>query len=1064
MIRNLFRSAALAAALLLATHPAAAQRGNALPNPAPDTGALAKLVVRAIGPVNMSGRVVAIAVPEGPASQLGNNLGKVAYVAGATAGVWKTTNGGTTWTPVFDEQSSLSIGDVAVAPSNPDIVWVGTGESNNQRSSSWGDGVYKSENGGKTWQKMGLSKSQHIGRIAIHPTNPSIVFIASCGPLWGAGGERGLYRTVDGGKTWVLVKNISPNTGFTEVVIDPKNPDIVYAASFQRERSAYNFIGGGPETAIWKSIDGGTTWRKLTVGLPPGDMGRIGLAIARSRPATIYATLDEKGSAVYRSDDYGESWKKMTAGFSYPWYMGKIFVDPNDPETVYFPGVPMSVSRDGAKTWKNIANDAHSDFHVAWIDPNDSQHIWFGSDGGLYTSKDGGETVDWMPNLPFAQFYAIGVDMRRPYWVYGGLQDNGEWAGPSATRHGAGITRADWRSVWGGDGFHAQIDPVDNRTAYVESQGGALGRYDLISGEGKSIAPEAKAGTKALRYNWSAPILISPHDHNTIYFGANFLFKSTNRGDAWRILGQDMTRQRKSDSLPMMGKIWPKTAVSYHQGVQDYGNMSTLDESPVKQGILYVGTDDGVVSASTDGGTTWQRYTKFPGVPEETYVSRVVASPSSANTIYATFDGHRSNDFRPYVLKSTDNGKNWKSIAGNLPENGSVHIIREHPRNPNLLFVGTEFGAFYSINGGKSWTKIRGNLPSVIVHDIIIHPRENDLVIGTHARGIFIIDDISPLEKLAEARTNLKSFALFPVRPASFLAFDQGGSEDGSRTFYGPNPPYGSMINYFVGDSTAGKSVKLEILDQSGGKVRTLQTSSAPGLHRVVWDFTADPPVVAPDPSAPRGFEPSGPAVAVGTYTARLTLSGGKDSTGNGVRETPVVVERDPAVILADAEYRTLVATRAEATRVYAQFQNALNSAKLIQTNIKGVKAVLGKVTVSDSITKAANEIEKEITDIMKKMTGASAGGGSIWDSDPNALRQPSIQERLGLGYSLNTNNPVTEQEREDLTSGCADLEKEIPRINALLTVKFPALNRMLDAARVPWTPGRALPPLEKQP
>ena len=742
-----------------------------------DSARLAELPWRSIGPAVTSGRVVDFAVPEGPKSQIGERMGRLFYVASASGGVWKTINAGTTWEPIFDHQGSASIGDIAVAPGNPDIVWVGTGEANNQRSSSWGDGVYKSENGGKTWTNMGLRKSEHIGRVIIHPTNPQTVFVAAAGPLWGPGGDRGLFRTTDGGRTWKNVKNIDAHTGFTDVIFDPTNPDVVYAASFQRERRPYSYVGGGPGSGLWKSIDGGDTWTRLTEGLPKDDVGRIGLDVSRSSPNIVYATIETKvtgnGAAtgnteasVYRSDDYGASWRKMGTGFSYPWYMGQIRVDPTNPDRVYFMGVPLQVSTDGGRTFRNTANAAHSDHHALWIDPTDPDHLIIGCDGGVYISHDRGRTVDFVPNLPVSQYYAIATDLRQPfYYVYGGLQDNSSWGGPSQTRNSQGITNADWIQTTGGDGFYAQIDPTDPNTVYGESQVGAIVRYDVRTGEQKTIKPLPEFGGKPYRWNWSSPMLISPYDHNTLYFGANYLFKSTNRGDAWTRLGPDLTRQRNRDSLPVMGKIWPRDAIARHQGTADYGNISTIDESPLRQGLVYVGTDDGVISVSRDGGTTWNRITRFSGVPDETYVSRVVASRFNEGTAYATMDNHRNNDFKPYVLRSTDYGAHWTPVAGNLPANGSVQVVREDLAEPNLLFAGTEFGVFYTANGGASWTPLKYNIPTVAVHDIVVHPREHDLVIGTHGRGIYIIDDITPLEKLAEA--NRVGTYLFPVKPVT---------------------------------------------------------------------------------------------------------------------------------------------------------------------------------------------------------------------------------------------------------------------------------------------------------
>jgi photosystem II stability/assembly factor-like uncharacterized protein len=1040
-----------------------------------DSARLAELPWRSIGPAVTSGRVVDFAVPEGPRTQIGERLGETFYAASASGGVWKTVNGGTTWEPIFDHQTSASIGDIAVAPSNSEVLWVGTGEANNQRSSSWGDGVYKSENGGKTWTNMGLKRSEHIGRVIVNPTNSGIVFVAAAGPLWGAGGDRGLFRTTDGGKTWKNVKNIDANTGFTDAIFDPTNPSIIYAASFQRERRPYSYVGGGPGSGIWKSIDGGDTWTRLTEGLPKGDVGRIGLDVSRSNPNIVYATIETKvtgtGAAtgntegsVYRSDDYGASWQRMGAGFSYPWYMGQVRVDPTNPDRVYFMGVQLQVSTDGGRTFRNTASAAHSDHHAMWIDPSDPNHLIIGCDGGVYISRDRGHTVDFVPNLPISQYYAIATDMRQPYYyVYGGLQDNSSWGGPSQTRNRQGITNADWIRTTGGDGFYAQIDPSDPNTVYGESQGGDIVRFDVRTGEQKTIKPLPAFGAKPYRWNWSAPMLISPYDHNTIYFGANYLFKSTNRGDAWTRLGPDLTRQLNRDSLPVMGKIWPRDAIARHQGTAEYGNISTIDESPTKPGLLYVGTDDGVVSVSRDGGATWTRITKFPGVPDQTYVSRVVASRFNEGTVYATMDNHRNNDFKPYLLKSTDYGAHWNQITGNLPTNGSVQVIREDITEPNLLFVGTEFGIFYSPAQGNSWTQLKYNIPTVAVHDIVVHPREHDLVIGTHGRGIYIIDDISPLEKLGEA--NRVGTYLFPVKAAteynpnsSVPGGIRGAGATGDREYSAPNPAFGAMVTYFIRDSLPKDGdATLAIYDATGNRVRELTANKKRGMHRVTWDLRTAPPYTTRRPANQVGEpqfrqrDPSGPFVLPGRYTARLTLKQG--TTGDIVRETPIEVRSDPLVPMNDADYRTLYDMRVSTAHLQATVQAAVRTAEQLKDQITDAKAALKSNPAPDSVSKQADSIDKEIGDIVKKLRG-DPESESV---DDRRTEEPSIQERVNnVAEEIgNVTSPPTELQRSTLTLATSDLQREVGRINALLQRRIPALNAALDAAKVPWTIGR---------
>jgi photosystem II stability/assembly factor-like uncharacterized protein len=1027
-----------------------------------DSVMLSEFAWRPIGPAVTSGRVVDLAVADGPQARAEGRFGKLMYAASASGGVWKTVNAGTTWEPVFEKQSTSSIGDIALAPSNQEIVWVGTGEANNQRSSSWGDGVYKSENGGKTWTNMGLRKSQHIGRIVIHPANPNIVYVAAVGPLWTDGGERGLYKTIDGGRTWKATLAISQHTGVTDIVMDPTNPNTMYAAALQRQRKAYSFVGGGPESGIYKSTDGGDTWTKLTEGLPARDIGRIGLAVSPSSPRIIYATLETDTTEVYRSDNYGASWTKKGTYFQFPWYMAQIRVDPSNPDRLYELGVPLSVSDDGGATNHSIAQSAHVDYHAMWIDPIDPDHFIVGNDGGVYITHDRGQTMDFVTNLPIAQYYAIDVDNRLPfYYVYGGLQDNNSWAGPSQTRNRQGITNSDWYVTVGGDGFYSAVDPTDPNTVYAESQNGGIIRYDVKTGEQKSIQPQAKYGDPNLRYNWSVPIVISPHDHNTVYFGAQYLYRSSNRGDSWEQLGGDLTRALDRDKLPLMGKTWTKNAVARHAGTADFGNISTIDESPLGKGLIYVGTDDGLIQVSRDGGVSWTKIEKFPGVPQMTYVSRVVASAHNEGTVYATFDGHRSNDFNAYVLKSTDYGKTWSSISSNLPVS-SVQVIREHPRSPSLLFVGNEVGAYYSGNGGRTWSKLQYNLPTVPVHDMKVHARENDLVIGTHGRGIFIIDDITPLERLAEAE-RASSIYLFPVKAATLFNYNRsipggarGAASLGERSYSAPNPAFGTTLTYLMKDSVPkGRSLTLAIFDSANKRIRDLTVKSTPGLHRATWDLRLAAPYLNPSIQANRR-QPEGAFVLPGRYTARLTL-GGRDSLMSTSVETQVVVNPDPLVQLSPTEYRALHEMRLRTASEQARVQGVVRTAELLKDQLTEVKNALKNLSGTDSLSRQSSAIATEIDDILTKVRGRQNQEGN--DADDKNRFTPSIQERVNgvAGEIGDVTSPPTQLQRETLDLAMKDLEREVTRLNALLTARVPALNRALDAAGVPWTVGRPI-------
>jgi photosystem II stability/assembly factor-like uncharacterized protein len=993
-VRTFRIAVAGAAALLLSAAPLSvqAQRGAAaapagLVPGVPDSAVLAALSFRDIGPAIMSGRISDVAVP--PPSHDGERLGKTFYVASAGGGVWKTTNAGVTFAPIFDDQRVSSIGSVAVAPSNANVVWVGTGESNNLRSSSWGDGVYRSIDAGRTWTHMGLRTSQHVARIVIHPGDENIVFVAAMGPLWAGGGERGLYKTTDAGRTWRNTLSAGPWTGVTDIVLDPRDPDVIYATTYQRDRRAWSFVGGGPESGIWKSVDGGESWQRLTTGLPTTDMGRIGLDVARSMPGTLYATVDAEPATggIYRSDDDGASWRRVNELQSIPWFFGQIRVDPTDAERIYHLGVNLSVSDDGGATFRRIAGNTHADHHAMWIDPRDPDHIIIGNDGGLYLSHDRGESWDFAMNLPLATFYAIGVDMREPYWIYGGLQDNGTFGAPSSTRTNTGVTHADWVRVGGGDGFYAAVDPIDHNIVYFESQNGVLQRFDVATQERKNIRPPAETGVR-VRYNWMAPLLISPHDRATLYFGANYLFRSTDRGDSWERLGDDLTRQLDRDSLPIMDLTGPG-GHRRNEGVAEFGNITTLDESPLRRGLLYVGTDDGLLQVSEDGGASWRRIDSFPGVPELTYVSRVVASAHHEGTVYVTFDGHRSNDFRPYVLKSTDRGRTFRSIAAGLPEDAAAYVIREHHRNPQLLVLGTEYGVFVSLDGGTRWTQFSNGVPPAPVHDIIIHPRANDIIVATHGRGIFILDDVTPLEQLTTAASAVAH--LFQPQPATIQNTHGGLRLFGNRNYTTTNPRTrnpgsgehsAASFAWFAGPAVpAGAAATLAISDAAGELVREIPLQLAPGLHRVEWDLrwsqpTLDTPAV----------QPGGPYVFPGTYTARLMIRAG-EAAPRALSETAVVVRPDPVLNLSEAEYRQLHAVRMQTRAALADVVALVQQLTAAREQLAGALAERDTVQAEarDALDLAA-ELDALLTSLRgapraapAAAAGAAAGGTGLF-------------------------------------------------------------------------------------
>jgi photosystem II stability/assembly factor-like uncharacterized protein/uncharacterized membrane protein YgcG len=1077
---------------LLAVTPAAATAQRAA---LPDSVLVRALTFRSIGPASMGGRVVDIAVVESPKSGRGAPLGTAFYMAVATGGIYKTTNAGLTWTPVFDSVRTGSIGAVAVAPSNSDIVWVGTGEANNMRSSSWGTGAYKSTDGGKTWSGAMLPKTQHIARIVIDPRDPNVVYVAAMGPLWASGGDRGLFKTTDGGKTWTNTKQISDKTGFTELVIDPSNPDVLYAASLERERREYGFLPAGTESAIYKTHDAGRTWTKLTGGLPTGELGRIGLSVCRSKPSTVYAVIHAKGAAngIYRSDDSGSTWRQVNGVNGTAWYYSQIRCDPTDPEHVISLSAASRESNDGGKTWNAFAQGGavHSDHHVLWINPEAPEQMILGGDGGLNMTMDRGRTWSHWENFVAAQFYAIAVDDAQPFYnVYGGLQDNQQWGGPNRTRTTFGPSNADWFRMHGGDGFYAVPDPLDYNLVYAEMQGGGVVRYDQRTGQAKNIKPVPPEKVTH-RYNWSAPILPSRHDAKVVYMAANYLFRSNDRGDSWTTISPDLTRGIDRNKLPMRGAVPDSSALGRNEGTAEFSNISTVDESPLKAGLLVVGTDDGLIQVTRDGGKNWVKTDHFPGVPDTTYVSRVVFSRGAEGTIYATLDGHRSNDFKPYVMKSVDFGKTWTSIASDLPDGGSVQVIREHPRQPNLLFVGTEFGVFASIDGGAHWTQLKSGIPGVPVHDIQIQARMNDLVVGTHGRGVYILDDLAPLEHLAQAKQAAVAY-LFPIRDE--LEIQPNATRNsgmGTSGFTGQNPELGARIAYEVNAIPADTKATITILDASGTVIRQMAANNKQGLFRQYWDMRVGPPLTGTvtDTLPPgtvvaggrggRGGAGAGGAgggggggqgggrgaggdalfpALPGTYKARLTLTSGAGTPA--VLEQSFTLRKDPMVILAESELKQLYAFRLSV----ASFQKTLR-AKQAQADTTQRKFAEIRRTADSSLGKLTPEAKAKLAALTKEMAeiiaqvgappgagrggfggGAAGGGGGGGRGGRGGGRAGG--GRGGAADSSGT-APTGGPPAGGAAGGAIDDQNALPTAPSALTVqaRFNALTEMLNVS-----------------
>jgi len=797
---------------------------------------------RELGPARQGGRILRIEVPEQEPYTF--------YVVTSTGGLWKTTNNGTTFKELFLQENTPAIGDLAIAPSDPNVLYVGTGTAASGRITLRGDGVYKSTDAGQTWKHIGLEKTIHIGRIAVHPENPDIVYVAALGYHFTFNPERGLFKSVDGGQTWNRIHFISDKVGFVEVVLDPTDPDTIYTASYDKHRLPWQFWESGPLTALYKSTDAGATWNKLSQGLPTGDLGRVGIAIYPQDTNILYASIENGnkrppteseaaqdrrrdrepqerglGRQVYRSDDAGQTWRKMNQDKHVigggKWY-GIIYIDPNNPDVIYVPSVPLLRSEDGGKTWgkaglTNIAPRVHVDHHAIWIDPSNSNHVLLGNDGGLSVTWDYGKTWDFFENLPIAQYYAVGVDMEQPYNIYGGLQDNGSVKIPSNSIYGA-ITAADYTSVGGGDGMFNLVDPHDSRWLYNESQMGALMRTNQKTGERQSIRPQPSEGDPAYRFNWTAPILISPHNSRVLYMGAQMLLRSLDQGDNWQEISPDLTT---NDAEKLEGNI-------------EHCMLTTISESPLRPGIIWIGTDDGKVQLTKNGGGSWEDLTTAltrAGVPAHYYTRRVFASNFEAGKAYVVKTGFQYDDFTPHVYKTQDFGKTWTSISSNLTP-GTVHVIVEDRINPDLLFVGGEFDVSVSIDGGKSWARMKNNMPTNEVYDLLVHPRENDLVAATHGRGIFVTD-ITPLQEMS-AEMLQKDVHLFKVEPKIQWRYQSGKRVEGDRQFTVPNEPAGLVINYYLKAKTDDK-VSVVISDPYGSEIGTIKGKGEAGLNRVVW-------------------------------------------------------------------------------------------------------------------------------------------------------------------------------------------------------------------------------------
>jgi len=870
------------------------------------TDQLSQLSFRNIGPSVTGGRIHDVeSLPDNPA---------VVFIASASGGIWKSSNKGTTWKPVFDDQAVSTFGDLAISPSNPNILYAGTGEQQNRQSTSWGNGMYKSTDQGESWRSIGLEKTYHIGRVIIHPRNSKIVYVAALGNLWKESAERGVYKTIDGGKSWEKVLFINEMTGVVDLAIDKNDPNTVYAATYQRMRKAWGFNGGGSGSGIYKTTNGGSSWDKLSNGLPPGNKGRIGLAASRTRSNIIYATIEHADSSgFYRSGNGGRSWERMNKLNPRPMYYSHIFVDPNNDDIVYMLATEFYRTEDKGKTFYQMPTrptydvGVHSDHHTIWINPSNSNHFFLAGDAGLHESWDYGKSYNRLNNIPIGQFYGIGVDMEVPYNVYGGMQDNHSWMGPSATRHWLGILADDWKQVGFGDGMYQQPAP-NSSILYNATQNGNIIRVDRKTGNMQGLKPFPADPDEKYRFDWVTPLMISKQSPKRIYLGGNRLFISNDGGLSWDRT-KDLTTATNRDSLLIMGVSGADTKISRNDGTSSYGEIISIAESPLWHKILWVGTDDGNVQVSRDGGNHWKETSEnIFGLPSYSYVSRVLASQRGRGSAYVTFDRHREGDWNPYVYRTDDYGQTWIKLTKGLPS-GSVNVILEHPDNSEVLFLGTEHALFVSVNSGEKWVKFNSNLPTTLYDDMIIHPRDKDLVVGTHGRSFWVLDDMTPLAEWSESLD--KPVHVYSIRPTTLFHYWKDTSYRGQEEWTGPNPDYGAIISFIVNSNESQAVIEIKRRNKT---IRTYQLSVSPGvINRFVWDLKHPPPpfiennketpgLIKPNksellPIPPHSLDPQGPHVSPGVYTVTV-------SVGNKSHSQTVRLNGDPKLNLRTGDYR----------------------------------------------------------------------------------------------------------------------------------------------------------------
>lgn len=1051
----------------------------------------AGLKARSIGPAMTSGRVMSVAVHP-------HDVGTF-FVATASGGLWKTTSGGAQFSSVMDGTGSYSIGWVTIDAKNPNIVWVGTGERNSQRSVSYGDGVYKSIDAGRSWKNVGLKNSEHIGRILVDPTNSDIVYVAAQGPLWSSGGDRGLYKTTDGGKTWEQSLKISDLTGVSDVVMDPRDPKVLIASAYQRRRHFFTLIDGGPESAIYRTTDAGKTWTKVNTGLPGEELGRIGLAISPMKPDVVYANVEaaNRRGGMFRSTDNGVTWSKMSDYQQANMYWGDVYADPHDFDRIYVPDVIFQVSDDGGRTLRALGQrNMHVDNHIIWVDPRDPNHMLVGNDGGLYRSYDRGATWVFFENLPLAQYYDVDADNAFPFYnVYGGLQDNNSVGMPARTRSEHGIMNSDVFVTQGGDGFTSHPDPEDTNTVYAELQQGVIVRVNKRTGERIGIQPQEEKGGVPLRWNWDSPFIISPHSHTRLYMAAQFLYRSDDRGDTWKKISPDLTRQVDRNAQPVMGKIWGPDAVAKNTSTAFYSNVSAIAESPKKEGLIWIGTDDGLLQLTEDGGANWRKIEGLPSVPANAYVTRIKASAFDVNTAYVTFSNHQNGDYKPYAFRTTDLGKTWTSINGDLPERGGTFAFAEDPVDRNLLFIGTEFAAYASKDAGKHWFKISG-VPIIKVMDLVIHKRDHDLIIATFGRGVYIVDDITAMRNTT-TETLAKRAELFPARSAVlFMPTQQYGGRgkafQGEMLYGGDNPPYGATFTYYLKDALkslkqqrvdaekaaekAGQSIKypsadelraeageeapivqLTVMDSVGKPIRTLTASAGKGIQRATWDLRIPSHTL---PGARGGDDggdnsPSGPYVIPGRYSVSLSQRvGGVVTPLAGPVSFTVVNDPQSALTVADHAARWEFQLQLQELR--RKLTGALELAGSTDAKLSAMKRALDATpSAPRALHDSVRATQKRLEAVLVALRGDQVMSGR------SELTPASITERANgiSGEQGRSLGRPTNTHREQYRIASELFAAEVTRLQEITSRDIPTLERDLERAGAPYTPGRPITP-----